>query len=106
MLAGVGGTFGWWGDTTGGSALVTAYAYYADWLASRSLGISLPAANWQHAMEVYRDAGAKEPLLHRALALWFMQQMGLPVATPVSGVAADLMSDAAATAKASASRCG
>jgi len=53
-------------------------------------------------MEVYRDAGAKEPLLHRALALWFMQQMGLPVATPVSGVAADLMNDAAATAKASA----
>ncbi|MGN8135722.1 alpha-2-macroglobulin family protein [Paraburkholderia sp. 22099] len=96
MLAGVGGTFGWWGDTTGGSALMTAYAYYADWLASRSLGISLPAGNWQHAMDVYRDAGAKEPLLHRALALWFMQQMGLPVATPVSGVAADLLSDAAA----------
>ena len=90
MLAGVGGTFGWWGDTTGGSSLITAYAYYADWLASRSLGITLPADNWQHAMDVYRDAGAKEPLLHRALALWFMQQMGLPVATPVSGVAADL----------------
>jgi uncharacterized protein YfaS (alpha-2-macroglobulin family) len=102
MLAGVGGTFGWWGDTTGGSALITAYAYYADWLASRSLGISLPADNWQHAMDVYRDAGAKEPLLHRALALWLMQQMGLPVATPVSGVAADLMSDAAATANAPA----
>jgi uncharacterized protein YfaS (alpha-2-macroglobulin family) len=100
MLAGVGGTFGWWGDTTGGSALITAYAYYADWLASRSLGISLPADNWQHAMDVYRDAGAKEPLLHRALALWFMQQMGLPVATPVAGVAADLLSDAAATANA------
>jgi uncharacterized protein YfaS (alpha-2-macroglobulin family) len=98
-LAGVGGTFGWWGDTTGGSALITAYAYYADWLASRSLGISLPADNWQHAMDVYRDAGAKEPLLHRALALWLMQQMGLPVATPVAGVAADLTSDAAATAK-------
>jgi len=98
MLAGVGGTFGWWGDTTGGSALITAYAYYADWLASRSLGITLPADNWQHAMDVYRDAGAKEPLLQRALALWFMQQMGLPVATPVSGVASDLISDAAATA--------
>ncbi|WP_186310803.1 alpha-2-macroglobulin family protein [Paraburkholderia sp. BCC1886] len=96
MLAGVGGTFGWWGDTTGGSALITAYAYYADWLASRSLGISLPADNWQHAMDVYRDAGAKEPLLNRALALWLMQQMGLPVATPVAGVAADLQSDAAA----------
>ena len=98
MLAGVGGTFGWWGDTTGGSALITAYAYYADWLASRSLGITLPADNWQHAMDVYRDAGAKEPLLQRALALWFMQQMGLPVATPVSGVASDLISDAAVTA--------
>uniref|UniRef100_E1TFI2 Alpha-2-macroglobulin domain protein n=1 Tax=Burkholderia sp. (strain CCGE1003) TaxID=640512 RepID=E1TFI2_BURSG len=106
MLAGVGGTFGWWGDTTGGSALITAYAYYADWLASRSLGISLPAANWQHAMEVYRDAGPKEPLVHRALALWFMQQMGLPVATPVSGVAADLASDAAASANAPARNAG
>ncbi|SDR20418.1 hypothetical protein SAMN05443245_3529 [Paraburkholderia fungorum] len=102
MLAGVGGTFGWWGDTTGGSALITAYAYYADWLASRSLGITLPADNWQHAMDVYRDAGAKEPLLHRALALWLMQQMGLPVATPVSGVASDLLSDAAATAASAA----
>ncbi|MGF6774716.1 uncharacterized protein YfaS (alpha-2-macroglobulin family) [Paraburkholderia sp. GAS199] len=102
MLAGVGGTFGWWGDTTGGSALMTAYAYYADWLASRSLGISLPADNWQHAMDVYRDAGAKEPMLHRALALWLMQQMGLPVATPVSGVAGDLLSDAAASAAAGA----
>ncbi|MGE8490787.1 MAG: alpha-2-macroglobulin family protein, partial [Paraburkholderia nemoris] len=81
---------------------ITAYAYYADWLASRSLGITLPADNWQHAMDVYRDAGAKEPLLHRALALWFMQQMGLPVATPVSGVAADLQSDATAAANASA----
>ncbi len=98
MLAGVGGTFGWWGDTTGGSALITAYAYYADWLASRSLGISLPADNWQHAMDVYRDAGAKEPLLHRALALWLLQQMGLPVATPVVGVAEDLQSDAVAIA--------
>jgi uncharacterized protein YfaS (alpha-2-macroglobulin family) len=104
MLAGVGGTFGWWGDTTGGSALITAYAYYADWLASRSLGITLPADNWQHAMDVYRDAGAKEPLLHRALALWLMQQMGLPVATPVSGVASDLMSDAAATAASAATK--
>ncbi|MGH8783219.1 alpha-2-macroglobulin family protein [Paraburkholderia sp.] len=101
LLAGVGGTFGWWGDTTGGSALMTAYAYYADWLASRSLSISLPADNWQHAMDVYRDAGAKEPLLHRALALWFMQQMGLPVATPLSGVAQQLLQAQAAPGKAS-----
>src|SRR6202012_3618586 len=49
MLAGVGGTFGWWGGTTRGGARSKAHAYYADWLASRSLGISLPADNWQHA---------------------------------------------------------
>ncbi|WP_143751978.1 alpha-2-macroglobulin [Burkholderia sp. SRS-W-2-2016] len=100
LLAGANGTFGWWGDTTGGSALITAYAYYADWLASRSLGISLPPDNWQHALDVYRDAGAKEPLLHRALTLWLLQQMGLPVATPVVGVAEDLLSDAVAVGSA------
>ncbi|CAM2175562.1 Alpha-2-macroglobulin [Paraburkholderia sacchari] len=90
LLAGINGAFGWWGDTTGGSAFITAYAYYADWLASRSLGISLPDSNWQHALDIYRDNGTKEPLLQRALALWLLQQMGQPVATPVSGVAGQL----------------
>ncbi|SDE04926.1 alpha-2-macroglobulin family protein [Paraburkholderia lycopersici] len=90
LLAGINGAFGWWGDTTGGSAFITAYAYYADWLASRSLGITLPDSNWQHALDVYRDNGAKEPLLQRALALWLLQQMGQPVATPVAGVAGQL----------------
>ncbi len=94
LLAGINGGFGWWGDTTGGSAFVTAYAYYADWLASRSLGITLPDGNWQHALDIYRDHGAREPLLHRALALWLLQQMGLPVATPVSGVAGQLAQQA------------
>ncbi|WP_415914495.1 alpha-2-macroglobulin family protein [Paraburkholderia sp. J67] len=94
LLAGINGAFGWWGDTTGGSAFITAYAYYADWLASRSLGITLPDSNWQHALDVYRDEGAKEPLLHRALALWLLQQMGLPVATPVAGVAGQLAQQA------------
>ncbi|MFD1561944.1 alpha-2-macroglobulin [Paraburkholderia silviterrae] len=94
LLAGINGAFGWWGDTTGGSAFITAYAYYADWLASRSLGITLPDSNWQHALDIYRDNGAKEPLLHRALALWLLQQMGLPVATPVSGVAGQLAQQA------------
>ena len=95
LLAGINGAFGWWGDTTGGSAFITAYAYYADWLASRSLGITLPDSNWQHALDIYRDNGAKEPLLHRALALWLLQQMGQPVATPVSGVAGQLAQRAA-----------
>ena len=91
MLAGIGGTFGWWGDTTGGDVLLTAYAYYADWLASHSLGIDLPDGNWRHALDLYRDRSASVPLLHRALALWFLQQMGMPVATPVAGVATALM---------------
>ncbi len=94
QLAGINGAFGWWGDTTGGSAFITAYAYYADWLASRSVGITLPDSNWQHALDVYRDNGAKEPLLHRALALWLLQQMGQPVATPVAGVAGQLAQQA------------
>jgi uncharacterized protein YfaS (alpha-2-macroglobulin family) len=96
QLAGINGAFGWWGDTTGGSAFITAYAYHADWLASRVLGITLPDNNWQHALDVYRDHGADEPLLHRALALWLLQQMGQPVATPVSGVAGQLTRQAAA----------
>lgn len=96
LLAGINGAFGWWGDTTGGSAFITAYAYYADWLASRSLGITLPDSNWQRALDVYRDNGAREPLLHRALALWLLQQMGQPVATPVSGVAGGLARQAPA----------
>ncbi|HEY0296541.1 MAG TPA: alpha-2-macroglobulin [Bordetella sp.] len=90
MMAGVNGTFGWWGDLTGGNAFLTTYAYYADWLASHSLGVVLPDANWQHVLEVYRDHAAKEPLLHRALALWLLQQMGQPVGTQVSGVAEQL----------------
>ncbi|MDR0453849.1 MAG: alpha-2-macroglobulin family protein [Deferribacteraceae bacterium] len=90
LLAGVDGAFGWWGDATSGSAFMTAYAYYADWLASRSLGIALPAGNWERALDVYRDNGQNEPLLHRALTLWLLQQMGLPVGTPVSGVADQL----------------
>jgi hypothetical protein len=95
MLAGVNGTFGWWGDLTGGNAFLTAYAYYSDWLASRSLGVVLPDANWQRVLEVYRDHAAKEPLLHRALALWLLQQMGQPVGTQISGVAEQLAKEGA-----------
>lgn len=95
MLAGVNGTFGWWGDTTGNNLLLTSYAYYADWLAARSLGINLPDGNWQHALDLYRTQVNGTPTLQRALALWFLQQMGLPVATPVQGVADQLLQDQA-----------
>ncbi|MDR3299159.1 MAG: alpha-2-macroglobulin family protein [Candidatus Accumulibacter sp.] len=85
-LAGPNAVFGWWGDGTGDSALMTAYAYYADWHATRTLGISLPAAHWEHVLDVYREHADEEPVLHRALALWFTQQIGLPVRTQAEGL--------------------
>lgn len=89
-LAGPDAVFGWWGRGTGDNLLMTAYAYYADWLAARALGIELPAGHWEHILEVYRNRADKEPVLHRALALWFIQQIGLPVRTQAEGLVAAL----------------
>jgi len=85
-LAGPNAVFGWWGQGTDGSALMTSYAYYADWQAARTLGISLPASHWERALVVYRDHAEEEPILHRALALWLIQQIGLPVRTQTQGL--------------------
>ncbi|MDR2688508.1 MAG: alpha-2-macroglobulin family protein [Azoarcus sp.] len=89
-LAGPNAVFGWWGDATDNSALMTAYAYYADWHAAQALGISLPAAHWEHVLAIYSEYADKEPLLHRVLALWFIQQIGLPVRTQAEGLVANL----------------
>lgn len=89
-LAGPDAVFGWWGYGTHESAFLTGYAYYADWYASRSLGIKLPAEHWENLTTVYSKRGAKEPVLQRALLLWWMQQMGLPVQTLLQGVEQDL----------------
>jgi len=89
-LAGPEAVFGWWGSGTDNSALMTSYAYYADWRATRALGISLPAAHWERVLAIYRDNAEKEPLLHRALSLWFIQQIGLPVRTQTEGLIAAL----------------
>ena len=99
LLAGVNGQFGWWGDQVGDSALLTAYAYYADWLASRAVGISLPPEHWKRTLDAYRQAH-NEPLLHRMLALWFIHEMELPVATQLGGVAAELSRPAGGAAAA------
>jgi len=85
-LAGPNAVFGWWGQGTGDSALMTSYAYYADWRATRALGISLPASHWERVLAVYRDHAEKEPILHRAFSLWFIQQIGLPVRTQAEGL--------------------
>lgn len=89
-LAGPDAVFGWWGRGTEDNALMTAYAYYADWYAARTLGIELPAGHWENVLKVYQKNGEKEPLLHRALALWFAGEMGLPVRTQTEGLLAAL----------------
>ncbi len=89
-LAGPNAVFGWWGEDTRSSALMTGYAYYADWYASRVLGIDLPPQHWENLLEAYRLYGKDEPLLHRALVLWFAQDMGLPVRTQAEGLVADI----------------
>ena len=89
-MAGPEAQFGWWGNATANSALMTAYAYYADWYAARALRIELPPEHWQHLLKVYGEVGIKEPALHRALVLWMAQEMGLPVKTLASGLMDDL----------------
>ncbi|HEX7984865.1 MAG TPA: MG2 domain-containing protein, partial [Duganella sp.] len=49
-MAGPNAVFGWWGDATAGSALMTGYAYYADWHAARALGITLPPEHWNNLL--------------------------------------------------------
>lgn len=96
QLAGGDGVFGWWGRAGAETAFLTGYAYYADWFAARSLGITLPPENWQYLLEVYRRHGAAEPLLHRAFVLWWAGRMGLPVQTLALGLAKDLAGHAKA----------
>jgi uncharacterized protein YfaS (alpha-2-macroglobulin family) len=86
QMAGPEAAFGWWGNMTENSALWTAYAYYADWYASRTLRIPLPADHWSHVLDAYKKHADKEPLLHRALALWFAAEMGLPIKTMLEGL--------------------
>lgn len=89
-MAGPDAIFGWWGNSTDGNSLMTAYAYYGDWYAARALGIELPSEHWQNLLTVYGKVGIKEPMLHRALTLWMAQEMGLPVKTLASGLADEL----------------
>lgn len=102
QMAGPNAVFGWWGDATGGSALMTAYAYYADWYAARALRIALPPEHFNNLLTVYTGPGLKEPLLHRALVLWMAQELGLPVKTLVSGLADDVAAAAIPNDKAAA----
>ncbi len=86
QMAGPKATFGWWGNMTGHSAFMTAYAYYADWLATRALGIDLPPEHWDKLLEVFRQS--REPsLLQQVSILWLANEMKLPVKSLVEGMA-------------------
>ncbi len=93
-MAGPQAVFGWWGNATAGSAMMTAYAYYADWYAARALKLELPPEHWQNLLTVYQSLGAKEPPLQRALILWMAQEMGLPVKTLASGLLDEAVAEA------------
>jgi hypothetical protein len=117
-MAGPNAAFGWWGNATHDDLLLTAYAYYADYTASRVLGLSLPPEHWEKLLAMFgqdynlasssqgrggsarhivlsREQQAdtpKEPqaLSQRALALWLASDMGLPTKTLVSGLLEDM----------------
>ncbi|GAA5167840.1 alpha-2-macroglobulin [Viridibacterium curvum] len=96
-LAGPEAAFGWWGNGSSESLFLTGYAYYADWYASRALGLQLPAQHWESLSALYAKHASTTPALHRALVVWWMRQMGLPVETVLQDVERALDSSAAAT---------
>ncbi|MGO4323429.1 alpha-2-macroglobulin family protein [Pseudomonas sp. KB_12] len=90
QMAGPSASFTWWGQDGEPDAFLTAYAYYADWHASKALDLSLPPEHWQRVLEVYAKQAGDTPLLQRALILSFAKQMQLPVNTLLSGLMDDL----------------
>ena len=90
QMAGPSASFTWWGMEGEPDAFLTAYAYYADWHASKALGLSLPPEHWQRVLEVYAKQAKNTPLLQRALIVSFAKQMQLPVNTLLSGLMDDL----------------
>ncbi|KAF1050546.1 MAG: hypothetical protein GAK43_02760 [Stenotrophomonas maltophilia] len=89
QMAGPNAYFTWWGGEDS-DAFMTAYAYYADWYASRALEIQLPPDHWQRVLDLYAKLADQTPLLQRALILAFARDMQLPVQTLVSGLLDDL----------------
>ncbi|WES70681.1 alpha-2-macroglobulin [Superficieibacter sp. HKU1] len=86
QLAGPGARFAWWGDSEDSSALLTAWAWYADWHASQALGVPQSTEYWQHMLDSYAGQANAMPLLHRALVLAWAQEMGLPVKSLLQGL--------------------
>ena len=81
-MAGPNARFGWWGRSMKDDTFLTTYAYYADWRATQALHLTLPPEHWQGLLEAHAasDASSMTPL-QRAMALAWMQEMGLPVSS-------------------------
>ncbi|MBC3919075.1 alpha-2-macroglobulin family protein [Undibacterium sp. CY18W] len=96
QMAGPNATFGWWSvPEKDGDALLTTYAYYADWHASRALKLALPDGHFDRLTEVYRKDGVNQPAWQRALMLYWMQDMGLPVRSLAEALSEELGNKAA-----------
>lgn len=106
QMAGPEAQFGWWGRGMPNDAFLTAYAYYADWRATQALKTSLPDTHWSRLLDVYAKEGVKLPPLQRALALHWMQEMGLPVTSMLSALIDELVAAAPGDAAALAARRG
>lgn len=92
-MAGPNARFSWWGQSEDEDAFLTGYAYYADWYASRALGLSLPPEHWQRVLELYAERAEQTPLLQRVLILDFAHTMELPIKSLLTGVL-DQLADA------------
>lgn len=89
-LAGENGSFAWWGRETAGDPWLTPYAWYADWMASRAIGVELPQDHWNRLLEPYAAGGHALPAAQRGLVLHWMQRLGLPVKELVQAYFDDL----------------
>ena len=95
QMAGPQARFGWWGRGMSDDAFLTAYAYYADWRATRALKTTLPDEHWQRLLDVYAKEGSKLAPLQRALMLSWMKEMGLPVRPMLAALVDELMAKTA-----------
>ncbi|MCX6116115.1 MAG: MG2 domain-containing protein [Proteobacteria bacterium] len=85
-LAGKDAKFSWWGNENNLSAFMTAYAYYADWIATKALEIDLSKKHWEVVASTYKDLGKNESLLNKALIIWMLGEMGAPTKTLITGL--------------------
>lgn len=86
QMANLGGAFGWYSGMLNDSYM-TAYAYLADFYASRVLDIEVPKAQWQTVTKVFAES-PNVNLARQAVILW----VGALLAQPVQRLLAPLAS--------------